>query len=137
VGLFFASAPPATALRLTVSNRHVLREEYGTFRLTADLNIDGRLLEGLHHFILRLLHEWNVLVGLAVPGLLSLCRRPGAARWFAVTSIISVVFYLISFHYMANIELYGKPDQQNIVRRFWLMPFIVRRFLLHLCHRAR
>ncbi len=106
----------------------MLREEYGTFKLTADHNVDGRLLEGLHHFILRLHHEWALLAVLAVPGVLSLCRRAGAARWFAVASTASVVFYLVSFHYMANIELYGKPDQQNIVRRFWLMPLIVSLF---------
>ena len=105
--------------------RHVFREEYGTFKLTAD-DSDGRLLEGLYHFILRLHHEWPLLVCLIVPGLLSLCRRAGPQRWFAVTSMSSVVFYLVMFHYMANIELHNKPDQQNIVRRFWLMPFIVR-----------
>ena len=104
--------------------KHVLREEYGTFKLTADES-DGRLLEGLHHFILRLYHEWALLVCLIVPGMLSLCRRAGTQRWFAVTSLSSVVFYLITFHYLANIELHNKPDQQNIVRRFWLMPFIV------------
>jgi hypothetical protein len=104
----------------------VLREEYGTFKLTADHSIDGRLMEGLHHFILRLHHEWSLLTCLLVPGLLSLCRRGGAGRWFAVTSAAATVFYLVVFHRMANIELYGKPDQQNIVRRFWLMPYIVR-----------
>ncbi len=104
--------------------KHVLREEYGTFKLTADES-DGRLLEGLHHFILRLYHEWALLVCLILPGMLSLCRRAGTQRWFAVTSLSSVVFYLITFHYLANIELHNKPDQQNIVRRFWLMPFIV------------
>jgi hypothetical protein len=102
-----------------------LREEYGTFQLTADHTIDGRLLEGLHHFTLRLHHEWPLLALLLVPGAFSLCRRPGPQRWFAASSLITAIFYLISFHYMANIELYGKPDQQNIVRRFWLMPFIV------------
>lgn len=106
--------------------RHVLREEYGTFKLTADHGIDGRLMEGLYHFVLRLHQEWTLLPALLFPGVLSLCRQRGAGRWFVSTCSASVVFYLVVFHYMANIELHDKPDQQNIVRRFWLMPFIVR-----------
>ncbi len=106
--------------------RHVLREEYGTFKLTADHGIDGRLAEGLYHFALQLLREWALLSALLVPGVLSLCRQRGAQRWFVSSCILSVVVYLVAFHCMANIELHGKPDQQNIVRRFWIMPFIVR-----------
>jgi hypothetical protein len=116
----------AVFVYLTVCCRHVLREEYGTFKLTADHGIDGRLVEGLYHFVLQLLREWTLLTALLVPGVLSLCRQRGGQCWFVSTCISSVVFYLAAFHYMANIELYSKPDQQNIVRRFWIMPFIVR-----------
>ncbi|KAJ1481641.1 hypothetical protein T484DRAFT_1806647, partial [Baffinella frigidus] len=103
--------------------RHILRKEYGSFRLSADEKEPGRLWEGLHHWAMNVVEQNPPGLALLAPlglgaHLLRAFRGHGrsAELWLDAT----LMFYLVFFHALANLPLYGRPDHIEIIRRFWM-----------------
>ena len=47
---------------------------------------------------------------------------PGAGARASVWLLGALGFYLVFFHSLANLPLFGRPDNVEIIRRFWMQP---------------
>jgi dolichyl-phosphate-mannose-protein mannosyltransferase len=104
---------------------HVLRREYGTFRLAHEAT--GAAGAFLPRFLLfwRAAAEGTLFVGLLllVPAALSL-RRKGPTRELVVLWLSAVTFYLVVFCSLANVRL-DEPLHVFMQARFWPQPLVI------------
>ena len=104
---------------------HLLRTEYGTFRLAGEATGTGG------QFLPRLALFWGAAAGstfgiglvLLLPALL-VFRRPGPARALAALWLSALGFYLLVFCGLANVRL-DDPLHVLMQARFWQQPFVV------------
>jgi hypothetical protein len=104
---------------------HVLRREYGTFRLAHEATGRGG------DFLPRLLLFWraaaeSTLVAplLLLAPALSTLRHKGPARDLASLWLVALGFYLVVFCSLANVRL-DDPLHVFMQARFWPQPFLV------------
>lgn len=113
---------PDTAVGLV---RHVLRSDYGTFQLNANVDASPMSLIAQWAYYGRDVVEqvsWLGIV-LAVVGLGWATVKPGT-RLVAVTTLASIVGYLTLFHALAAFPL-DQPLFHGIVARFWQAPLVL------------
>ncbi|KAK3242067.1 hypothetical protein CYMTET_48219 [Cymbomonas tetramitiformis] len=113
---------------------HVLRKEYGTFRLfsgkertsTGSMLLEGLLQYGQH--FLQLTWYLGPLLLIAVVGLVmggvSVPHRGSLG-----VMLMSVVLYLVTFHILANIPL-DQPLFMAVQKRFWLQADLILHILM-------
>src|SRR5207244_2515728 len=105
---------------------HVLRREYGTFRLSAHNtgNGSGLVLSRLGSFWQRV-GSTTFWIGppLFLAGLLPLIRA-NSMRSVAVLWLGALLLYLFGFNALANLRT-GVPLQASIQERFWTQALVV------------
>jgi hypothetical protein len=104
---------------------HLLRREYGTFRLaSADVGAGGQLLPRLGHFVSRFARTtWGLGPFLALCSLGSFGTRSPRAR-LALLWSASLVEYLVVFGALANVRL-DEPLHVTVQERFWQQALLV------------
>ena len=125
---------------------HLLRVEYGSFRLSADhtqgVGID-RMWAGLTHWASAFLWEESGGFGhLAIIGVIvvviekyflqsAISQSAKAGRMESHTHpsdfpmLAMFTFYLLVFHYLANLPLHGIADHISTICRFWMQPNLI------------
>lgn len=105
--------------------RHVLRSDYGTFQLNANLDAAPMsLLAQWAYFGRDLVEQISWLgIGVAVFGLGSSAANP-RTRLLALTTLVTAVAYLAVFHALASFPL-DQPLFHGIVARFWQAPLVL------------
>ncbi|EKX32782.1 hypothetical protein GUITHDRAFT_148379 [Guillardia theta CCMP2712] len=111
--------------------RHLLRVEYGSFRLSADEREPGRLREGVVFWMDNAFQQspygfpYFGVLGAAWE-VLEFCRDRGSRkRKLRMLLLLTLTFYIIFFHSLANLPLYGRRDNVEIIKRFWMQTAIV------------
>jgi hypothetical protein len=100
---------------------HVLRQEYGTFRLASSAPAGGNLLDGLERYVAFAAGELTpVALLLAVAGFWVYSRKERLAGLTLATAA-ALVGYLLVFESLANLPL-SDPLNLRIHERFWQHP---------------
>lgn len=104
---------------------HLLRREYGTFSLNADLSAASMGLGAqLGYYLRDLVHQVSwVGVAAALWGLTSYVRRAPSRR-LALATVGLWAVYLVFFHALASFPL-DQPLFHGVVARFWMAPNLV------------
>eukprot|EP00960_Hanusia_phi_P068398 766836-Hanusia_phi.AAC.2 len=111
--------------------RHLLRVEYGSFRLSADDKEPGRLWEGMVFWMKNMFEQspWGFpylgMVGVLWELVEVRRGRRSRKRKFRLLLLVTLAFYLIFFHSLANLPLYGRRDNLEIIKRFWMQAAII------------
>ena len=104
---------------------HVLRREYGTFQLNANLAKSGMsTLQQLGYYVSDLNHQiTGVGIALAAWGLVR-AGLDGSTRFLAVTTALAWSVYLVVLHALATFPL-DNPLMHGVVARFWQAPNLI------------
>ncbi len=104
---------------------HLLRREYGTFRLaSAEVGQGGEMLPRLAHF-LRRFDETTLLAGpLLVVVSWTELRRPSPSRRLVLFWSATLAVYLVVFSTLANVRL-DEPLHITVQERFWQQALVV------------
>ncbi len=99
---------------------HVLRRDYGTFRLAAGIDpaasgFGARLAAWADHSTGALLYVGVILAAL---GAVAATHRAAPFRSWVVLWIASAVFYVLGFHALANLPV-ADPLYRAVTARFW------------------
>ncbi|KAK3272098.1 hypothetical protein CYMTET_19584, partial [Cymbomonas tetramitiformis] len=111
--------------------KHLLREEYGTFRLFSGAEPeDTRFLLGLQHYMHSLLEQSRFVgLGLVAIGMLLVLFLPSRRCPSGFSSLFVFVVYTVSFHQMANLPI-ENPLHLGVMARFWLQSHLAALVLL-------
>ncbi|XP_063693245.1 protein O-mannosyl-transferase TMEM260-like isoform X1 [Bolinopsis microptera] len=121
VSAYFAKAPSTWGDQRTVAGiwKHVAREEYGTFRLTADDNTSGDLFANMATYTSDLVHELTNIT-------LVLCLLCVATAWFfprirtvVYVYVANIFVYMMFFCNQANID-HSRELMKGVLERFWM-----------------
>ncbi len=104
---------------------HLLRREYGTFRLAnAEVGTGGQTLPRILHCLGRFATT-TFWVGPALVGLsLGALRRSSRARDLLIFWLSTLAFYLVVFSTLANLRL-DEPLHVTVQERFWQQAWVV------------
>ena len=109
--------------------KHLLRQEYGTFKLYSGLDAqDEQLFDATMRYFKHLASD-SLFVGIALllggvySCLKSSIRNPNVSP--AAVLILTWVFYLVVFHSLSNLPIDKKKIYLGIHMRFWLQPHIL------------
>jgi hypothetical protein len=104
---------------------HLLRREYGTFRLAnAEVGPGGETLPRVAHF-LRRFAETTLLAGpLLVVASWTEVRRPSPSRRLVLFWSATLAVYLVVFSTLANVRL-DEPLHVTVQERFWQQALVV------------
>jgi dolichyl-phosphate-mannose-protein mannosyltransferase len=105
---------------------HLLRREYGTFRLASpDVGDGGATLPRIASFVNRLGASTAWLGPLLALSAAVLPRRePGAARRLAVLWLAVLTAYLVVFSFLANVRI-DEALHRTVQERFWQQAVVV------------
>jgi hypothetical protein len=104
---------------------HVLRREYGTFRL-ASAGTQGSFWRALGAFMAYLPAQCLYAgPALALFGAWDLVRRPTPIRGLMRTLLAAWIVYLVGFHALANLPI-DDPIFYEVLTRFWLLPLLLK-----------
>jgi hypothetical protein len=124
-----AAHPPASwgdPTTLSGFLTHVLRREYGTFRLaSADVGSGGTALPRIAHFLGRFAATtaWTG-PGLAILAIVSPPKEPRAARRVAAFWLTVLAAYVVVFSALANVRM-DEPLHRTVQERFWQQALVV------------